>query len=54
VLRYLPDVAANTLSGITKTGTAQYLSQTPAIMVVAIWVVGLLATADFVLNRRDV
>jgi len=54
VLRYLPDVAANTLSGITKTGSAQYLSQTPAIMVVAIWVVGLLATADFVLNRRDV
>jgi len=54
VLRYLPDVAANTLSGITKAGSAQYLSQTPAIMVVAIWVVGLLATADFVLNRRDV
>jgi len=54
VLRYLPDVAANTLSGITKAGSAQYLSQTPAIMVFAIWVVGLLATAAFVLNRRDV
>ncbi|CAN5788659.1 hypothetical protein BH20CHL3_BH20CHL3_12080 [soil metagenome] len=54
VLRYLPDVAANTLSGITKAGSAQYLSQTPAIMDVAIWVVGLLATAALVFNRRDV
>ena len=54
VLRYLPDVAANSLSGITKADAPQYLSQTPAIMVVALWVVGLLATAAFVLNRRDV
>ncbi len=54
VVRYLPDVAANSLSGITKAGSAEYLSQTPAIMVIAIWLVGLLATAAFVLNRRDV
>jgi ABC-2 type transport system permease protein len=54
VLRYLPDVAANSLSGITKAGTPQYLSQTPAVMVIAIWVTGLLAVAAFVLNRRDV
>jgi ABC-2 type transport system permease protein len=54
VLRYLPDVAANSLSGITEAGTAQYLGTTPAITVVAIWVVGLLAAAAFVLNRRDV
>jgi ABC-2 type transport system permease protein len=53
VLRYLPDVAANSLSGITKAGAPQYLSQTPAIMVIAIWVTGLLAAAAFVLNRRD-
>ncbi len=54
VLRYLPDVAANSLSGITKAGSAEYLSQTPAIMVIAIWVVGALAAAAIVLNRRDV
>ncbi|MBA3642504.1 MAG: ABC transporter permease [Chloroflexia bacterium] len=54
VLRYLPDVAANSLSGITKADTAQYLGQTPAVMVIAIWLTGLLAAAAFVLNRRDV
>lgn len=54
VLRYLPDVAANSLSGITKADAPQYLSPTPAIMVVAIWVAGLLATAAVVLHRRDV
>jgi ABC-type transport system involved in multi-copper enzyme maturation permease subunit len=54
LFRYLPDVAANSLSGITKADAPQYLSQTPAIMVVAIWVTGLLAAAAFVLNRRDV
>ena len=54
VVSYLPDVAANSLSGITKPGSAEYLAQTPAIIVIAIWVVGLLAAAAFVLNRRDV
>lgn len=54
VLSYLPDVAANSLSGITKADAPQYLSQGPAIIVVAVWVVGLLAAAAIVLNRRDV
>jgi hypothetical protein len=54
VFRYLPDVAANSLSGITKADAPQYLSQSPAIVVIAIWLIGLLATAAFVLNRRDV
>lgn len=54
VLRYLPDVAANSLSGITEAGTPQYLSQAPAILVITIWVLGLLASAALVLNRRDV
>jgi hypothetical protein len=54
VLRYLPDVAANSLSGINKADAPQYLSQTPAVFVIAIWVTGLLAAAAFVLNRRDV
>jgi ABC-type transport system involved in multi-copper enzyme maturation permease subunit len=54
VLRYLPDVAANSLSGIYKADTPQYLSQTPAMIVIAVWVIGLLAAAAIVLNRRDV
>lgn len=54
VLRYLPDVAANSLSGITEAGSPQYLSQNPAILVIAFWVIGSLAVAAFVLNRRDV
>jgi len=54
VFRYLPDIAANSLSGITEADAPQYLSQTPAIIVVAIWVVGALAAAAIALNRRDV
>jgi ABC-2 type transport system permease protein len=54
VLSYLPDVAANSLSGITKADSPQYLSQAPATAVIAIWVIGLLAAAAIVLNRRDV
>jgi hypothetical protein len=54
VIRYLPDVAANSLSGINAADTPQYLAQGPAIAVVALWVAGLIAAAAFVLNRRDV
>jgi ABC-2 type transport system permease protein len=54
VVRFLPDVAANSISGINKVDTAQYLNQTPAMIVIAIWLVGSLAAAAVVLNRRDV
>lgn len=54
VLRFLPDVAANSISGIYKTGTPQHLSQTPAMIVIALWLVGSLVVAAVVLNRRDV
>ena len=54
VLRYLPDVAANSLSGITTSDAPQYLSQTPAIIVVVTWLAGSLLAAALVLNRRDV
>lgn len=54
VLRYLPDVAANSLSGITKSDAPQYLSQTPAIIVIAAWLVGGLLVSAVMLNRRDV
>jgi ABC-2 type transport system permease protein len=54
VLRYLPDVAANSLSGITKSDAPQYLSQTPAIIVIVAWLVGSLLVSAVMLNRRDV
>lgn len=54
VVAYLPDVAANSLSGFTASDAAQYLSQTPAIIVVAVWLLGFILAADIVLNRRDV
>jgi ABC-2 type transport system permease protein len=54
VLRYLPDVAANSISGITTSDAPQYLSTGPAIAVVAVWLVGSLVAAVVFLNRRDV
>lgn len=54
VLRYLPDVAANSLSGITSSESPQYLSQGPATAVIAVWVIGALAAAALNLSRRDV
>lgn len=54
VLRYLPDLATDSLAGFTESGATTHLGQTPAIAVVAIWLIGLLITAAVVLNRRDV
>lgn len=54
VLRFLPDVATNSLSGLTPPGDVTYLSPLPASIVVVTWLVGSLAAAAFVLNRRDV
>ena len=54
VLRYMPDVAMDSLAGFTEPGEALYLSQTPAIAVVFIWLAGLIVAAAFLLNRRDV
>jgi ABC-2 type transport system permease protein len=54
VLRFLPDVAANSLSGITKSDVPQHLGHASAVIVIALWLVGLLAAAAITLNRRDV
>jgi ABC-2 type transport system permease protein len=54
VLRFLPDVAANSLSGITKSDAPQHLGHASAVIVIALWLVGLLAAAAITLNRRDV
>jgi ABC-2 type transport system permease protein len=54
VFRYFPDVATDSLSGLTESDAATHLTQGPAIAVIAVWLVGMLAAAAFVLNRRDV
>ena len=54
VLRYMPDVATDSLAGFTDPSAATHLSQAPAIAVIVIWLVGLLAAAAYVVNRRDV
>ncbi|CAN5726641.1 ABC transporter permease [soil metagenome] len=54
VLRYTPDVAADSLAGYTESGATTYLSQAPAIAVVIIWLIGLLIAAAVVLSQRDV
>jgi len=54
IVRYMPDVAANSLSGIYKSDAPQWLSATPATIVMMTWVVGLLVAAAYTLNRRDV
>lgn len=54
VFSYLPDIANNSLSGFTPPGDVTYLSPLPASIVVVTWLVGSLAAAAVVLNRRDV
>lgn len=54
VLRYLPDVATDSLSGLLESDATTHLTQGSAIAVIAIWLVGMLAVASYVLNRRDV
>lgn len=54
VVAYLPDVAANSLAGFIESDAPQYLSQTPAIIVIAAWLIGFILASALVLNRRDV
>jgi hypothetical protein len=54
VLRYLPDNAKDSLIGQLEPGASLYLGHTAAVIVIAAWIVGLLAAAAFTLNRRDV
>jgi ABC-2 type transport system permease protein len=54
VLRYMPDLATNSLAGSTDSSAATYLNQTPAIIVIAVWLIALFAAAVVILERRDV
>lgn len=54
VFRYLPDNALDSLIGQLEPGAALYIGDTGALIVIASWVVGLLVTSAFVLQRRDV
>jgi ABC-type transport system involved in multi-copper enzyme maturation permease subunit len=54
VLRYFPDTAKDSLLGVSEAGDPTYLGDTAAIIVIAVWLVGLLVAAAVVLHRRDV
>jgi len=54
VFRYFPDVATDSLSGLTQPSAATHLTQGPAIAVIAVWLAGILLAAAVALNRRDV
>lgn len=54
IFRYMPDNAKDSLLGVSKSDAVTHLSQGPAAIVVAAWILGLLALAAINLNRRDV
>lgn len=54
VFRYFPDLASDSLSGMIESDAATHLTQGPALVVIALWLVGMLVAAAVVLNRRDV
>lgn len=53
ILRFLPDIAMDSLGGVTDSTSTMYLSQTAAIITIVAWLVGSLALAAFFLRRRD-
>ena len=53
VIRFLPDIAMDSLGGVTASTSTMYLSQTPAIITIAAWLVGSLLLAGYMLKRRD-
>lgn len=54
VFRFMPDNAKDSILGVSKSDAVTHLSQTPAMIVVAVWILGLLALAALAVNRRDV
>jgi hypothetical protein len=50
----MPDNAKDSILGVSKSDAVTHLSQTPAMIVVSAWIIGLLAIAAVSLNRRDV
>jgi ABC-2 type transport system permease protein len=52
-LRFLPDLAMDSLAGVMALESATYLSATTAFIVLAAWLAGSLAAAAVVLDRRD-
>jgi ABC-2 type transport system permease protein len=53
IIRFLPDIASDSLAGITEPDSLLYLSQGAAAAVIAAWIIGFLVLAGWTLNRRD-
>lgn len=53
ILRYFPDIAMDSLGGLTAADSAMYLSQGPAAITMTAWIAGSLVLAAVLLKRRD-
>jgi ABC-2 type transport system permease protein len=53
VLRFLPDVALDSLSGSIAPESSVYLSAIPAALTISVWLIGGLVIAGILVNRRD-
>jgi ABC-2 type transport system permease protein len=53
VLAYFPDLAMDSLAGVTSPDSLTYISQGTAIFVIAAWIIGGLVLASVMLKRRD-
>jgi ABC-2 type transport system permease protein len=53
IIRFLPDLAMDSLGGVTATTSNMYLSQGPAIVTISAWLIGMLVLASVMLTRKD-
>jgi ABC-2 type transport system permease protein len=53
VVRYFPDIALDSLAGITAADSTMYLSQGPAVLTMTLWIIASLVLAAVMLTRRD-
>jgi hypothetical protein len=53
VLRYLPDLATDSLAGFADVDAATHLDATVAAVVVTIWLLGMFGIAATALRRRN-
>lgn len=53
IIRFLPDIASDSLAGLTDSDSLLYLSPGVAAAVIAAWIIGFLVLAGWTLKRRD-
>jgi ABC-2 type transport system permease protein len=53
IIRYMPDVALDSLAGVTSETSMMYIDQGLAAFVIIVWIAGALVLAAITVNRRD-